>query len=142
MFYMISTEIKFDSGYGVVAEDRFFLRRFFQDMIDEMNDGKFDEFSIKLSENLCVTGFTESVFGKIAYIEYLKVIGLGKPGIKFRFPRLKCNVKLNDYEVSGEFDGFVDGVIAYEGSLIFSLEKVDETFIISLIKFYPRMMMR
>jgi hypothetical protein len=139
---MIGTEIKFYSGRGVGTEDRFFLRRVFQEFLDDMNSGNFVKFSKKLSDNLCVTGFTESVFGKRTFIEYLKSIGVGKQEVRFRFPMLKCDVKLGNYEVSGDFEGFVNGIIAYEGSLIFSLEKVDETFIISLIKFYPRMMMR
>ena len=136
---VIDTEIKFDADHTVTTEERFALRRWFQEALGFLNTGAWDEYGKELSDYLNVNGFTEGVLIKPLYLEFLRSLGFGTAAVVARYPVIKVSVKLSYFSLVGTFEAFFDGVLSYEGNIEVLVMKVDDSYQVMEIKFYPHM---
>jgi hypothetical protein len=136
----IPTDSRMDFDYSVSTEDRFALRRWFEELVQAINYNDRGVYLEKLAPNLWVKGFTESPLNHQDYSKYLQSRAKQKVARVVRFPDLKIKQRYRHYfTLMGTYEEFINGILSYEGTVTLEIEKQDEQFKLSKFIFYPRL---
>jgi hypothetical protein len=135
----IPIDSKLDFDYSVGTEDRFALRNWFERLVKAINYNDAGDYEPQLSERLSVEGFTPEPLNHETYIRFLKDRVKQKPIRVLRFPELKVRYKHFFYHLVGTYEEFIDGILAYEGTIELAVLKEEDVFKLESIKFYPRL---
>jgi hypothetical protein len=137
----LDLESKMHFDYSVGTEDRFALRRWFGQFVEAQNQHDLAAQTAYLSDQLIVKGFTADPLTYAHYLDYLQArLGDGKSW-QVRYPEVHVKFKGFLFYISGSFEGYLDGILSYDGSVDLKVAKTDDTFTLVYMEFYPRMMM-
>src|SRR5207247_533654 len=106
------------------------------------NNFNLESIKNKFSEELTVEGFTDSILNCKEYIEFIIQQKRATKIDLVRYPNIKVSFRHFLFHLSGTFEGYSSGIIAYEGTIEIKIIKQDEQFKLVYIKFYPRMMFK
>ena len=139
---MEKKESKIDFDYLVSTEDRFALRKWFEEFVEAGNTAPIDVIKNYLDEELVIEGLGDA---KILYNEAMEgiksLVGTSSrvvmdyPDVKFKFQHVL-------FSMQGSFEGFIDGIMSYDGTFEAKLAKSDDGFKIIFIKLFPRLMLK
>lgn len=137
-----STEITLDFDHTVGTEDRFVIKHLLEDFVDVINNQPHDELKAMISEAAIAEGFTEFAMQKPQLLDmfYKKFYGRRKSFI--RFPELKLSSTHNLFHINGDYEEYLEEILAAAGTIKMSLIKTDDGFEFIGFKFYPRMRMQ
>jgi hypothetical protein len=128
-----------DFDYSVATEDRFNLRKWFEEFTDSQNNPDDQAEKPYFSEKLIVEGFTQQDLNREAYLNFLKEQKEKGNITQIRYPEMKLKYKNESFLCSGTFEAFADNILSYEGTIDIEVIKEGDNFIADYIKFYPRL---
>ena len=137
----LDTESKMSFDRTVSTEERFALRKWFDQFVELQNNHDLVEFNSMLSDALIVDGFTDITLYKQSYLDFLKPIIFDQESSQARYPKLNFSYQGFLFHASGDFEIYLDGVLACEGEISFEIKKTDDKFEVVRKKFSPRMML-
>lgn len=137
-----STEITLDFDHSVGTEDRFVIKHLLEDFVDIINNQPQDELNQLISEAAVAEGFSEFAMQKPQLLDmfYKKFYGRRKSFI--RFPKLKLSSTHSLFDINGEYEEYLEEILAAAGTIKMSLIKTDDGFKFVGFKFFPRMRMQ
>jgi hypothetical protein len=138
----LDTESRMDFDRTIGTEERFALRKWLQQGIDAHNTGELPGYFKNFSENLEVKGFTDEQLDLVGYQHFIKKLNRGRKKLLIRYPKIKIIYKHFLFHINGSFEGFVDGILCYEGNIEMDVIKAGEQYTIVRITFFPRMLLK
>lgn len=129
----IATESKTGFDSSVSTEARFALRKWLEELVQEINNNDVEKYGTRLYSNLVVEGFSQQPMNKEQYLEFLE-----RPHL-IRFPELLAKFQRSRFVLQGSYEQFVDGILSYEGTVEVLVLSNKETFQLATLKFFPRL---
>lgn len=135
------TEITLDFDHTVGTEDRFMIKHLVEDFVETVNNQPHHDLRSMISEQVTAEGFSESVMHKPQFLEMLYKKFYGRRHSFVRFPQLKLSSSNSLFYISGEYEEYIEEILAAAGGIKISLAKTDDKFEFISFKFFPRMRM-
>lgn len=130
-----------NSDNSVSTEDRFLIRKFLEDFIEQIAKKEFDKCAQGLDESFVAEGFYDyPVFKKVFLSRLINRAKL--PNAFIRLPQLKVFHVKKIFKLHGTYEEYSENVLVTEGSVDLVLMKFEKTFKILKIVFYPRMLLK
>jgi hypothetical protein len=136
----LDTESKMQFDNSIGTEERFALRRWFDDLILSQNNHDLESFKKLLSDAFIVQGFTDFPLQKQGFIDLLRPVIFENGLSAVRYPNVSCAFQGYFYHISGDLEIYTDGVLSCEGEAILEVIKNDDDFLLVRQNFSPRMM--
>jgi hypothetical protein len=134
----MNIESRIDFDRTIDTEDRFALRRWFEQLVATFNQSNPQIWEEPLAEDVAMIGFTDAPMSGREYLEYLR--GCFDAGNYIaRYPELKATFQNGMYVLSGTFESFTDGILLCAGDIVIEIGKDgDESFKLKSQQLNPR----
>jgi hypothetical protein len=131
------SNIKFD--YSVSTENRFAVRKWLQHFVDDQNTKGLGVWESALTKTALIEGFSDEALSKSSFVEFMKQIHAASRSVIVRFPELTISYSRFLYDVEGNMELYIDGVLSLEGTFESRVAESEGEFQFAWIKLYPRM---
>lgn len=137
----LETESKMDFDNSIDTETRFAFRKWFQSYIDSLNSLEQSMLETYISDAAVAEGFEDFILQKPELIKILKDFRSSSSSL-FLFPHIKVKFQGYLFSLTGNFQGYYEGVLSWDGDIEIKVIKQEDRFEIVAQKFYPRLMAR
>lgn len=134
----LSTESKIDFDRSISTEDRFGLRRWFEKLVQTLNQSNPQIWAELLGGDVSIVGFTDIPMSGAEFARYLHT-HFEDGEYVLRYPELRASFQDGVYRLSGTFESFTDGILFCSGDITVEVVKdEDEKFRLKSQQLSPR----
>lgn len=137
MAHSVETTLDFDHTVG--TEDRFKIRHFMTRFVDAVNNEGKDEIAAVLSPSIIAEGFSNFSLQQPELVEMFYKNFFGRRHNYIAIPKLKLTFNNHLFHLHGDYEEYQEGILSATGTIDFNLVKQEDDYLITSIKFYPRM---
>ena len=137
MSHSLETNLDFD--HTVSTEERFEIRHFVAEFIEAVNNQGKAEVAAMIAPSATADGFSEFTFQQPQLVEMFYKNFFGRRHNYIALPELKLTFSHHLFHLHGDYEEYQEGILSAAGTIDFNLVKQDDKYLITSIKFYPRM---